>query len=370
MIRLRPLLIFAAFTVVLVAAAILSRPDDAALRIAGAGELVFPSLLGHADAVAEVRAISAGEPFTVVLGESGWTLREKSDYPVALDKIHQLVVGAAGLRRIEPKTADANRYAKIGLEDPQDESAHSIRFTLLDAKASTLADFILGNRQASRIDLDLTELYLREPGVAQSWLVEGKLPRSKLAIDWLDREILELDWERVHRMQVSPLDASPVVVRREAPSLDDFELLSVPTDRRIREQWQVNDIGRGLTELRLEDVRRIVDSEVESPAFTLELTTFDGLQVRVIAYRTGEKTFARFSPAFDPSSVDPRYAPAEEGAQDPDTLHEDLHPAAAVRLEVERLRARWEGWEYELPKFKVGYFERSIEDLTSPAEES
>ena len=87
-----------------------------------------------------------------------------------------------------------------------------------------------------------------------------------------------------------------------------------------------------------------------------------------ITYRGGERTFGRFIATFDPSSIDGRYAPGEDATEDAATPHEDLETAAAVRAEVERLSARWAGWEYELPKFKAGYFERSVEDLTAPAE--
>ena len=361
--RGRSLLVLAAITVITVIAAGLSMQNLEVDAIPSRGEPVFPDLLSRAHEVAEIRAVTNRRAFRLELAGGRWVMAEKSGYPAAGDKVHQLVVGAAGLKRLGPKTSNPDLYPRIGLEAPEAVDAKSVRFTILDAGGETLAEFIVGNRQASKIDLDLNELYLREPGEPQSWLVEGKLPRSKIQVDWLDREILKIDHERVRDVRVTHLDGDVVEVRRASRTQSEFELLGIPADHEVRDQWRVNDIGRGLADLRLDDVRRIEDSDVDSPGYTIEFTTFDGLRVRALTYLSAETTYARLEAAFDAALAEP----AEDAAENEAPAQASSTPDV-VRAEAERLNARWRGWEYQLAKFKADYFVMRVAELVEPKE--
>ena len=390
--RARSLLVLAVFALAAVIAAVALRTETGDSSIPGEGELVFPGLLSRVDEVRRIHAVSGGETFTLAHDGERWTMPERDGYRAVPDKIHKLVVGAAGLERREPKTSDPSRYPRLGLDDPAEEGSGSIRFTLEDDAAEVLADFIIGNRETSRIDLSLSEFYLREPDDPQSWLVEGKLSVSRDPIEWLEREVLRIDEARVRTVRVRQADGGRLDVSRSRPGDEDFVLHDIPPGHEVESQWRVNDIGRGLANLRFRDVRRAVGEMEGEPGFSAELLTFDGLAVHVRTRRDGEASFLRIRAAFDEGALDTRFGPADpagegdasSGGAQGESAGNEGEPAApgaggiervegllaadAVREEVERLNGAWQGWEFRLADFKRSYFTVPAAELVKPAE--
>ena len=392
--RIRSLVILAVLALAAVLAALVVETETGDSAIPGEGELVFPGLLSRVDEVRRIHAVSGGETFTLAHDGERWTMPERDGYRAVPDKIHRLVVGAAGLERREPKTSDPSRYPRLGLDDPAKEGSASIRFTLEDDAAEVLADFIIGNREASRIDLSLSEFYLREPDDSQSWLVEGKLSVSRDPVEWLEREVLRIDEARVRRVRVRQAAGARLAVSRSRPGDGDFVLHDIPPGHEVESQWRVNDIGRGLASLRLRDVRRAAGEMKGEPGFSAELLTFDGLRVEVETRREDDESWLRVRAAFDEGALDPRFGPADPagegdasagGAQGGSAGNESepaapraggiepvegLLAADAVREEVERLNGAWQGWEFRLADFKRSYFTVPAADLVKAAETS
>ena len=390
--RIRSLVILAVLALAAVIAALALRTETGDSAIPGEGELVFPGLLSRVDEVRRIHAVSGGETFTLAHDGERWTMPERDGYRAVPDKIHKLVVGAAGLERREPKTSDPSRYPRLGLDDPAEEGSGSIRFTLEDDAAEVLADFVIGNREASRIDLSLSEFYLREPDEPQSWLVEGKLSVSRDPVEWLEREVLRIDEARVRAVRVRQADGGRLEVSRSRPGDGDFVLHDIPPGHEVESQWRVNDIGRGLANLRLQDVRRAAGELEGDPGFSAELLTFDGLRVAVETWREEDASWLRVLASFDEAALDPRFGSADPageggasagGAEGGSAGNEsdsaapkagDIEPvegllaADAVREEVERLNGAWQGWEFRLADFKRSYFTVPAADLVKAAE--
>ena len=363
----RTVLVLAAITLAVVIGAVLLTTGSGGGTIPGRGTLLFPELLERVDEVRGIRALSGGETFNLTHDGTAWGLTERDGYRVAADRVHKLVVGAAGLVRIEPKTSNPDRYERIGLGDPARAGSGSIRFTLLDEEGEALADFVVGNREPSRIDLSLEEFYLRRPEDPQSWLVEGRLSVSRDPIQWLDREILDIDATRVRAVEVRQAGGGLLEVSKGRPEDMDFRLDNMPPGHEIAEQWRVNDVGRGLAQLRLEEVRRAAGEPPGDPDFTAILTTFDGLRVRLSAHREGGASHARLEAAFDETARDPRFGPAGGEAEGVEGVA-GLLAATEVEEEAHRLDASWQGWEYRLAEFKRSYFTTPVEELVKRPE--
>ena len=378
--RARSLAVLAGVTLAVVIAAAAVKVRTGGGAIPGEGELTFPGLLPRVDEVRRIRAVTGGETFTLAHDGTQWTMAERDGYRVLADKVHKLVVGAAGLERLEPKTADPALYPRLGLGDPSQSGTGSIRFTLQDEEGEVLADFIVGNREPSRIDLAWSEFYLREPDEARSWLVEGKLSVSRDPVEWLDRQVLHIDPVRVRAVHVRQPGGGGLDVARSRPQDDDFVLDNAPPGHEVEDQWRINDVGRGLAQLRFDDVRSAAGREGrESPGFTAELVTFDGLRVRVNTYREAGATWFRLSAVFDEEAIDPRFISAgpggggdEAGAEGGGTGAAGAEPvegllaAPAVREEARRLNALREGWEYRLADYKNAYFTAPVAELVKP----
>ncbi len=359
----RTLAILGLITLAAVLAAIFSRQESTA--IPREGEPLFPELMSNINDTVEVARIGKDETFTLTRRDDGWGVKEKAGYPAAAEKVHQLIVGSAQLRRVEPKTRKPELYDKLGVEDVDQEGAKSVKISLKNTSGDALAEFILGERRWGAGDPDLSQYYVRLPNDPQVWLVEGNIPDDKSLVSWLDNEILEIDSARIREVRVTHPDGHTVVVRRSDPNSNDYELVGLPKGAELESQWAVNSIGNTFTDLTLDDVRPASDVKFKKPAdLTVELDSFDGLRIRMETMKRDDKNFARFSARFEPSLVrdDGKTETAESGDKDTDEKAK-LKDSDAVKKQAEALNARWKDWLYVIPRYRIDGLAKKKSDL-------
>ena len=369
----RSIFALAAATAVAIGAIIVvDRDSDTTDR---AGEAVFPTLFEQLNSVARVRVTGSEGTFNLARSGDAWVVAEKDDYPAEPDRVHKLLVGAAGMTRVEPKTSDPERYASLWLEDPTGEDAKSVGFALENEAGTVLANWVLGNRRPSKSDASRTELYIRVAGDPQAWLAEGSVPGGGGVIDWIERAVARIDRQRLRAVEVVHPDGAVVAVNKTLPADLDFVLRDIPPGHEVESQYRVNDIGRYLEDLRFEDVAKSFALDFAGAVDKhVEVTTFDGLRIRLeTAMRDGE-AWARLHAEVDEGLVETPEAaadaaPGEAGAESTET-NAALLSMDEVRAEAERLNARWKDWAYELPSFKRDYLDRSIDSLTRAIEET
>jgi hypothetical protein len=358
----RSFTILCAVTVLVSVAAISVDEDSSA--IPGNGELLFPELLSGINEIEKIEGASAGERFTLRRGPGGWIVPDKFGYPANADKVHKLLVGAAGLKRVEPKTKKETLYPKLGLEDLSIESSRAVSFTFEAADESTPASLIVGNSAPAKGDPEASAIYVRLPGDPQSWLVEGKLPKDGTLLDWLDRKILDIERARSREVRVRHEDGEVVVVSKNTPAENDFTLADVPPGREIDAQWSVNDIGRSLTDLDLEDVRPRDALATNVPSvFTVTMRTFDGLTVAMDVYEDDKQALALLKASFAAGDQSPGGQVAGPTSEDGSKTPPRLLTAEEVRAEASKLNARWSDWVYVLPDFKFDHLVKKQTDL-------
>lgn len=337
------------------------------------GETVFPALLEQVNSVVRVRVTGNEGVFTLARDGDEWVVQEKERYAADPDRVHRLLLGAAGMTRVEPKTGNPELYPKLWLEDPSGEDAKSVQFVLEDASGAELASWVLGDRRPSKSDASRTELYIRVAGDPMAWLAEGSVPGGPTIIDWLDRHVARIDRERLRTVEVVHADGTVVAVDRSAPTDSDFVLRDVPTGREVDSQYRINDIGRFLEDLRFEDV-----ASSPSPDFAgsvdkrVKVTTFDGLRVHVETVMREGEAWAKLRAEVDETLADAAEAAEGEAGSEGEAggTTSSLRPPDAVRAEAGRLNARWKGWVYELPSFKRDYIAKRMGELTRALEET
>ena len=371
----RSILVLAAATAIAVGAVIVvDRDSDTTER---AGEVVFPTLFEQLNSVVRVRVTASEGTFNLVRSGDTWGVEEKDGYPVDPDRVHKLLVGVAGMKRVEPKTSDPERYAKLRLEDPTGKDAKSVRFALENDAGTELANWVLGNRRPSKSDATRTELYIRVADDPLTWLAEGSVPGGRGIIDWIDRGVARIDRERLRGVEVVRADGSVVAVNKTRPADLDFALRDIPPDREADSQYRINDIGRFLEDLRFEDVAKSSRLDLAgSVDKRMQATTFDGLRIRLETVMRDGKAWAQLHAEVDEglveTPVDAADASGGESGKSGEALKDTaarLLPMDEVRAEAERLNARWSGWAYELPSFKRDYLARSMDALTRALEE-
>ena len=351
--RSKGLLILILLTAVVAVAAVIARKDES--DVAGAGEALFPALLDSINDITTVVGAGGGETFTLVREDGRWLVSEKYDFPADQSKARQLVLGTARLVRIESKTSNPDLYARIGLDD-----VNAVQYSFKNASGNTLAEIIIGNSRLGRADPQTNEYFVREPAMAQTWLVQGKLPDAIGVIEWLDSSVLKIDRERVRQVKVRHPDGAVVIVSKKKPSQNTFDLLDIPDGAELESKFLISDLGRSLASLDMEDVMPASQGSVSDDGIEVEMITFDGLRVRLRSVKDGERTLARLQADFDESLISPEFLPGGEQSEGESDL---LVGADIVRENVTRLNGEWQKWIYVLPEYRANYMSVRKEEM-------
>ncbi len=366
---------------------------EPASRVPNSGELLFPQLLSMVNGVNEIVVETKDQTVTLARGENTWGVKEKSGYRADLEKVKQILIGLAELRILEPKTKNPELYDRLGLQDKEQEGSLSTTLTLKTSDNPEAALVIVGNQRPAKGNPRMSDMYVRQPGNPQTWLVMGNLPIEKVAEEWLDKEITALTSKRVHRVRVLHPGGETILVSKEKPEDLDFQLDAIPPGFKVASQFTVNNVVGTLAQLSLEDVKKEEDVNFQGQSgVKAVLETFDGLRLHVQTAKEEDKIFGKVSAEFDPALIRPedgkpssekgekvQSAASPEGekttelkeGEQPHEKLSDLSPQEepvlkkpeVVQKEVLALNQRVQGWAYELPKFRVENFSKPKKDL-------
>ena len=340
--------------VIAVAAIVATRVQAPSGPDAGIGEAVYPGLAARLNAVEKFTVARKEGNFTLVRKGDSWTAMEKSDYPADFEKIRRTMLEIADLRKLEAKTSSPGNYPALEVEDLTAVDAKSTRVVLEDAKGAAVVDLFVGKARFSRGGAEGDGVYVRKAGEAQSWLAKGRLTVDRDVVQWLDRNLVDVVEGRVRQVTVAQADGAKLVVRRDKPSDKDFVIAGAPAERKIKAQFDVNNIGGAFAGVELDEVRKAAEVNFVAGGPYAEAVTFDGLTVRADLAEKDGKTWVRFAARAEP--------PAELPQSDDDAANK-LKPADEVRKEAESINAKFGGWVYMLPNWKIDPMRKKLDDL-------
>jgi hypothetical protein len=297
-----------------------------------AGKLMFPGLAPKLADAARIEIVHQGK--TLAIGRNGdvWGLVDRGLYPVPREKLRAMLTALTELRLTEQRTADANELSRLGLEDPAKPDGTSNLLRVLDGGGKPIAALVVGHRRVRTRGGVPDTIYVRRPDDSQSWLAEGKLEVDADPQTWLDRDILNIAHDRI----------ASVAMTRGAERLEfardgDRLVLKSPAAHPALDEDKIDDIGRVLETLTLQDVQPAKDAPGEQVAETI-FTRDDGLAVTVRVLHAGKDVWARLA------------------AAGPDK----------VKDEAEKLNARLAGWSYQVGAWKEKALAPSLDDLKAP----
>nr|VFK22239.1 MAG: protein of unknown function (DUF4340) [Candidatus Kentron sp. LFY] len=391
-------LILALVTVVVVMATIYVQRESG--KAAVEEGFLFPDLSEKLDRTAQVR-ISKGVSVVELhrQGKDAWSVRDRADHPANLAKIYELLLGTAGLERLEQKTRNPERYARLGLaETANGDEQGAMRVVMQDEQGVTLADYFIGKRSTAKGRRARDEMYVRIQDDPVVWLVEGILPYGVETTDWLRGEILTLDEKRIRGVRITHPDGEEVIVGRDDREATDYRLIGLPQSAKPR-PYLVNGIASDMAKLRLQDVRSIEDIDLSDGkrGTKIRLTTFDGMHITMKTWQFGQDTLARFDAGFDPKLIEPdpekpqaaegdtpiaadsgnendaakkETGKNQKGPEGISSVEAKRHDRESVEKEVDTLSERWRDWAYILPQYRLNNLTKRMDDLIEKTAES
>jgi len=343
-----------------------------------AQEKAFPKLASALDKVALIDIKTAEDKFTLMQGEEDWVLKEKHDYPVALEKVRKLLLGFAQLELLEPKTQNPKLYSKIGVQAvPEgvqavteedtvpEEDADSVLVHLKDSAGDVLESLIIGHEQIAKTDSTLKEIYVRKPDEQQSWLALGLLPVDKKAIDWLDKEIVNLEAEKIRQVRITHAAGEQALIFKDSPDDDQFKLAELPEDAKAK-TYVLRQIASTLSHLNLEDVSVPSEIKFDEEVTTAVFTAFNGLEITLQLVEQDGKYYAQLSAdlveAYQEDTEEVKDAEAADDAEEAET-------EAELKERVLSLNKRFNNWVFVLPSYKATNITQSPQELIEAVKE-
>lgn len=378
MIKGRTLAILGGLTLLAVGASVYMEKQDTS-RSSGLeqqGQLLLPDLKQRLNDVAEVQLRSADQTTTLTHRDTNWLIAERNNFPADVGKVRALLLGAASLTIVEPKTSNAELFSQLGLEDLGVAGAQSTWITFKDAQANVLAAVVFGKDRPSKGSLDRSEHYVRRPDVQQAWLVEGRVHLDKRPQDWMSKTLTNLENSRIKQVSVEHADTKEVLrLAKESGEALDFQIAEPKTNKPVKAAFEINTVANTFAHLSFEDVKPLSEVDfTKEPVYVATLETFDGLTLTLRTARVGEQTFGRLqaqgvpAPAAAPAqTVQAESAPPSETAPqtqtDTSAAPQPKTQPIDVTKEAADLTARFADWAFQLPAHQVENIGKKLTDL-------
>lgn len=370
---------------------------------------LLPQLAARINQIERIRIVGAAETPVATLerGEGGWTLAERNGWPVDSGKLRTLLLGLAEARRIEAKTANPERHARLGVED------------ITQPEAAGLLVALEGGGEPLQVLIGDTTMsgggsYARDPATPQSWLLDRAIRADRETTGWLRKELLDLPIDRIVRVEVRPESGPAIVIERGNDAGADFRLVGLASGREPSGAFIADATAGLLAGLTLDDVADPAAVTRPGAVRSSNFETRDGVRIAIDSWQDGEKTWAVLAAALDePAAIawieatqaaeraewearDAEAAGTGDAAAASDTVEavreatgdttaaadEELAPAPpaavsdpaadreqrlqALRDEVAGLNARFTDRVFLLPPFKATNLNRDLEAYLRP----
>jgi hypothetical protein len=291
---------------------------------------------------------------TVAKKGDTWVVPAKHDYPAAFDKVRRLLLDISDLRPLEQKTSSPSLFASLELEDLSTADAKSTLVTMKDTSGGTvLATYVGKLRMGRGAGGDGT--YVRRDGSNETWLAKGRVQPEKGVVSWLDRGLIDVARERVATVLLVQADGAKLEAARAKATDKNFTLKNaVPKGKKVKSEWDVNNLAGPFERLELEDVRPVADILVTPGTPYGAIATFDGVVVRADIVELEGQAWARLSARYEAPAATPSEDEVKEGK---------LKSADEAKKEVETFNAKVGNWAYRLPDWKTENLRKKIADL-------
>lgn len=295
------------------------------------GTLVFPGLASRLQEAERVTVTTKGRTLTLVRKDGIWGIAERGGYRAQQDRLRELLTGLTELRVTEARTADPERYDRLGVGDPNKPVTTANLLRVLGPGDKVIAELIVGHRRVRTAGNVPESIYIRRVGEAQSWLAEGRVPVDADPQLWFEREITNIRKDEVASI-VSTRAEGTLEFGREGDTL----VLKSPAEHPKLDEYRVEDVFRGLDSLTLMEVKPAAEQpgeKVGSAVYTLT----DGMKMTVTVYRADVDVWAQFQAAGE----------------------------GEAKARADALNARLGGWAYQVGSWKEKGFVPTLDELKS-----
>lgn len=339
-------------------------PGDAASET-----LALPGFAARVETIDRIQVLGAGAKALVLIEkrDGTWRMPDREGWPANQREVGSALFRLGQAKRLEAKTADPKRHARLGVEAISAPDAKGAQLHLSGGEGEPVRITVGNNHPA------LGGSYVRFGDEAQAWLLDEDIGPARSAPDWLDRRLLDVPMARVDTIAVTPAEGR---VFRFSRVDDQFSIDGLPPSAMANPDAG-NPLGGFTDQLPLDDVAKDAGAPATQSAV---FESFDGLRITVSAWMQDGGTWARLAVDLDESRArdwfaKPRDAAAAAAGGRDEAGPDTAPPPAAADNRLAEQRARVEAWkkafagrQFLLPPERAESLMRSYSDYFDGAQ--
>lgn len=264
---------------------------------------LFPDLIQH---VTDVQNIEIKDHNGVLLqaeksGET-WLDTQFDGYPIDASHIVQLLNDLAQANLDEAKTKKPENFARLGLQDIQQQDSEAVLIALSTDERSW--QLLVGKSATGGAGT-----YMRIPETLESWLSKTMLELPESRSDWLRDDILDVDSATIQAIR--RIDAEKWQIQRytanvetDNKSVDDenvgdsskWALANMPDDRSLKYDGILEGFVEDFVGLSFSDLQQEEPADKQLLA-EFELVQESGNSIAASLFRANEQYYINFSTA-------------------------------------------------------------------------
>ncbi len=296
-------------------------------------------------AISSIRIGDGEEPLTLLRQGDRFTISSKDDYPADTQTINRLLIELTDIRVTELVTDNEQNHASLKVAENDAEGI--IRF--FDRDGNTLLGVAIGSQHSVKGGSGPSHRYVRLLSSPDVFLAEGVPDVSDSALDYLNKELLKLEDDKIVQIETAPAAGPAYVLQRSQNGAESsYRLDELPEGREL-DDGQAASIFSAFANIRLQEVRKAGEwvqnlEALSSAACLLE----NELAYRIELLKQDEKFYARLSAEFlgDGTIVKENRVESDEELK--------VKEAKLLALDTaESVTQFHQGWIYEIQPWKA-----------------
>ncbi len=305
------------------------------VRPGSAGGELLPDLIDRVNAIAGIEVRHLGKTIRLQRSDGTWQV-VPSGYEVRPRKLQETLVGLIRLNKLEQRTAKADKYPILQVEDSDGANSKSRHIILSDETGAEVGSVLLGKAATGYTSGAEEAQYVRLAGDATSWLVKGSVAAGAEYKDWVDTTVVQVNTGAVKAVEISQADGESLKLLKTGKTEQGHDLFTIqglPDGVKPKDDLNVRYAATDLANVEFVDVRKTAVSG--DPASRAVLETDKGLKIAYRLYREGDGNW----------------------------LNVVLVAAGDDAEGAEKLKATVDGWDFAIADYKAKQFQKRLSDL-------
>ena len=308
------------------------------------GSEIISTLQPALNDLAELQVVGAGNQVlsTLLRSETGWSVKERNQYPADISKIRSALLSLAEAKIIEQKTSNPELYSKLGVESMEQSDAQGVKAVI---RYGAQTDELIVGKPGPQIN---KSRYVRLADSETSWLIDRKIDLKYEPDYWLRKDILSIEPSEVAGVVIVLQDSSKLEIKSN-PDEDKFEVVNLtdPTSQVI--EAELHQVTNALSSFQLLDVAESADFEEAKPAINVVYQLKTGVDINITGYEVDKDHYATVNVGLSEQVNDEQKSQAQQY--------------------VDKLTQLTSGWVYKIPNVTYDSMNKREADVLAITED-